>query len=37
MMQLHLVTTAEHEEERHSEREEGLGHGTVVLDRLLRP
>ena len=37
MMQLQLVTTAEHEEERHIERENGLGHGTVVLDRLLRP
>ena len=35
-MQLQLVTTAEHEEESHSEREEGLVHGTVVMDRLLR-
>lgn len=36
-MQLHLVTTVENEEGRHIEREEGLGHGTVVLDRLLQP
>ena len=37
MKQLQLVTTAEKEEERHIEREEGLVHGTVVMDRLLRP
>jgi hypothetical protein len=37
MMQLQLVTTAEHEETRASEAEAGLKHGTVVLDRLVRP
>ena len=37
MMQLELVKMAEHEEESHSELEQGLGHGTVVLIRLLRP
>jgi Transposase IS4 len=37
MMQLQLVTTAEHEETRASEAEVGLKHGTVVLDRLVRP
>jgi Transposase IS4 len=37
MMQLQMVTTAEHEETRKSEAEEGLKHGTVVLDRLVRP
>jgi hypothetical protein len=37
MMQLQVVTTAEHEATRASEAEAGLKHGTVVLDRLVRP
>jgi hypothetical protein len=37
MIQLRVVTTAEHEEKCTSEAEAGLKHGTVVLDRLMRP
>jgi Transposase IS4 len=37
MMQLQIVTTAEHEETRASEAEAGLKHGTVVLYRLVKP
>jgi Transposase IS4 len=37
MMQLQIVTTAAHEATRASEAEAGLKHGTVVLDRLVKP
>jgi hypothetical protein len=37
MMQLQVMTTAEHQETRTSESEAGLMHGSVVLDRLVRP
>jgi hypothetical protein len=37
MMRFQIVTTAEHEETRASEAEAGLKHGTVVLDRLVKP
>jgi hypothetical protein len=36
-MQLHLVTTSEHEKRRTTEREATMLHGTVVLDRLVKP
>jgi hypothetical protein len=37
MLQLQLVTTAYHEATREVEREVGLNHGTVVLERLVKP
>jgi Transposase IS4 len=37
MLQLKLVTTAYHEAKREVESEAGLDHGTVVLERLVKP
>jgi hypothetical protein len=37
MLQLQLVTTAYHEATREVESEVGLNHGTVVLERLVKP
>jgi Transposase IS4 len=37
MLQLQLVTTAYHEATREVESEVGLNHGTVILERLVKP
>jgi hypothetical protein len=37
IIQLHLVNTSEHEKKRTAEREATMLHGTVVLDRLVKP
>jgi Transposase IS4 len=37
MLQLQLKTTKDHEETRATEEEAGMKHGTVVLERLVKP